>query len=138
MFGFVAAFAAFEQTIVSVVLLLGVALVAGDRERRRVYVGGVVGAVLGRIVLTVWLRANGITHDRSYWISHFGPSHFLHQFTDSLGVLLLTTLGGAVVLVVAALGGGLAAAGNGRLGSVPSRCRWCRSPSPKTRPASTP
>ncbi len=102
-FGFVAAFAAFEQTIVSVVLLLGVALVTGDRDRRRVYLGGVVGAVLGRIVLMVWLRANGITHDRSYWISHFGPSHFLHQFTDSLGVLLLTTLGGAVVVVVAAL-----------------------------------
>ena len=101
--GFAASFAAFEQTIVSVVLLLGVAVVSGDHDRRSAYLGGVVGAVLGRIVLTMWLRAHGITHDRSYWISFFGPSHFLHQFTDSLGVLLLTALGGAVVLVVAAL-----------------------------------
>ncbi len=105
--GFVASFAAFEQTIVSVVLLLGVAVVTGDRDRRGAYIGGVAGAVLGRIVLTVWLRAHGITHDRSYWISFFGPSYFLRQFVDSLGVLLLTTLGGAVVVVVAALAWGV-------------------------------
>jgi len=101
--GFVAAFAAFEQTVVSVVLLLGVAAVTGDRDRRRAYLGGLVGTVLGRVVLTGWLRANGITHDRSYWISFFGPSRFLHQFAHSLGWLLVTTLGGAVVVVVVAL-----------------------------------
>lgn len=101
--GFVAAFAGFEQTVISVVLLLGVAVVTDDRDRRRVYVGGLVGTVLGRIVLTAWLRAHGITHDRSYWISFFGPSYFLHQFVHSLGVFLLSALGGAIVVVVAAL-----------------------------------
>src|SRR5262249_15452643 len=84
-----------------------VAIVTGDRQRRRTYLAGLGGSVLGGVVLTAWLRANGITHGRSYWISFFGPSHFLHPFAHSLGAPLLPPLGGAVVVVVAALAWGV-------------------------------
>lgn len=101
--GFVAAFAAFEQTLVSVGLLLGVAVVLGDRARRRVYLGGLAGTALGALALTAWLRASGVTHGRWYWIAHFGPTHFLHQFARSVPEFLATALGGAVVVVAVAL-----------------------------------
>ena len=105
--GFIAAFAVFEQVAISLALLIAVAHVVGDARRNR-FVFGLAGAVAGRLVLTVVLRTNGVTHDRREWLEEFGLGHFLRQFGDAAPLLLLTAFGGAWVIVVACLRLGVA------------------------------
>jgi len=100
--GFLAAFAVFEQVAISLALLVAVAHVVGDVRRNR-FLFGIAGAIVGRLVLTVVLRSNDVTHDRRRWIEEFGLEHFLEQFGDALPLLLLTAFGGAWVIVVACL-----------------------------------
>lgn len=100
--GFLAAFAVFEQVAISFALLIAVAHVVGDARRNR-FVFGLVGAVAGRVVLSVVLRSNGVTHDRREWLEDFGLGHFLRQFGDAAPLLILTAFGGAWVIVVACL-----------------------------------
>lgn len=100
--GFLAAFAVFEQVAISITLLVAVAHVVGDVRRNR-FLFGLAGALVGRVVLTVILRSNDVTHDRRRWLEEFGLGHFLEQFGDALPLLLLTAFGGAWVVVVACL-----------------------------------
>jgi hypothetical protein len=100
--GFVAAFAAFEQSIISVVALIAVTFLARAPGRDR-YLAAAGGLVVGRIVLTIVLRANDVTHDRRYWWQHFGIGHFLDQFWRALPLLLLTGLGTSILIVAACL-----------------------------------
>jgi hypothetical protein len=98
--GFLAAFGTFEQTAISVVLLA--ALTATRKPvRENQYLPAFGGLLLGRLVLTVALRLNGVEHDRSYWLFHYGPSKFVDQFTDALPLFLLTAFGGAWVVLIA-------------------------------------
>ncbi len=104
--GFVAAFAVFEQVAISFALLVAVAHVVDDPRRNR-YLSGLAGAVIGRLVLTVVLRVNDVTHDRRRWLDEFGLAHFLEQFADAAPLLLLTAFGGTWVVVVACLRQGI-------------------------------
>jgi hypothetical protein len=100
--GFLAAFAVFEQVAISLALLTVVMHVVGDARRNR-FLAGVAGAVAGRLVLTLVLHSNDVTHDRRRWLEEFGLEHFLEQFGDAVPLLLLTAFGGAWVIVVACL-----------------------------------
>jgi hypothetical protein len=101
--GTLAALSAFEQTLISVVLL---GAVEGWRRPRSttVYLPALGGLVVGRVLLSIVLRRGGAAHDRFFYLRHSGISRFLHQFAHVLPVLVVTSLGGAVIVVVWCLG----------------------------------
>jgi hypothetical protein len=97
--GALAALAAFEQTLISLVLLLAVTAMAPSR-RSGTYVAALVGLVAGRIAAIVVLRNGGADHDRLYYLREAGASRFVDQFLDVWPLLLLTAFGGAWALVI--------------------------------------
>jgi hypothetical protein len=100
--GFLLAFAAFEQGLLILLMLLALCAVRMHDGARTLVVCG-AGLVVGRIVLWRWLTSNGIHYGRAYYFEFHGADHFLSQFWRCLPLLLLTGFGATVVLVAVAI-----------------------------------
>lgn len=100
--GGAAALAGFEQTAFVLFALLALSFVGIGGPRVRL-AWAAIGLVIGRIALEVWVRANGVTHGRVWFLRETGVGHVLGQFGRSLPWLLLGGLGATVVAVVVAV-----------------------------------
>lgn len=102
MIGFLLAFAAFEQGLIIIGMLL-VLSAFGMFDRWRGLLWALGGSAIGRILLQVWLRANDATHGRLWFLRSAGLEELLGQFWRSLPWLIPTALGATVVVLVVAL-----------------------------------
>jgi hypothetical protein len=101
--GLLGAFAAFEQTVISVVLLAAVTGMGRPASAIR-YLAALAGLVVGRLWLALALSSNGAPHDRLDFLRRAGPSRFVDQFTEQIPLFALTAFGGAWITLICCLG----------------------------------
>jgi hypothetical protein len=103
LFGFVLAFANFEQAIVAVAVL-AVLAATGVFGRLPAFVGAGAGLVIGRALLTAHLHALGITHDRLAFLQAWGTGGMVKLFLRNAPLIVATVQGAAVVLIIMVAG----------------------------------
>jgi hypothetical protein len=94
------AFANFEQ---GVVVLATLAVLAAGRQFGRLSRVATASAtlVIGRVALTLYLRANGSEADRLSYVSSFGRRSMIRMYLHSAPLIIATAFGAAALLVVA-------------------------------------
>lgn len=90
--GALLAVSAFEHGLL-ILMALSLLAVAGVWGRARSCVIAMIGLATGGLGLLVWLRTSGVHHGRSYWIDHFGFSHFWKMAQNSWPLLAVSLFG---------------------------------------------
>jgi hypothetical protein len=98
--GFALAFANFEQGIVALATLAGLAA-AGLFGRVSRFVAAGAGLVIGRVILTWFLRANGAGADRLSFLTSHDSGSMVRMSLRNAPLIVATALGAAVLLVIA-------------------------------------
>lgn len=98
--GFLLAFTNFEQSIVSVGVLAGLAAF-GLFGRVKQFVAAGAGLLVGRLILTAYLRANDATSDRMAFLQAHNASGIVQSFLSNSPMILATAFGAAALLLIA-------------------------------------